>query len=242
MSSLTLNAGELSSADLEYDLKSRYDQLGSIEVEVWRKVARSWGNSGRADRSKTLEAIPEKTLKGRTITLRTRYKQVLQSLDDRRRVTTLAKLRKSRPPKFGTVIILTWSNRSIRVQIPFARYIRTWPALHSYIKRPLMHVLDALKQMHIIPRNPSLVPVEAKLIEELTLEELRELTRRQKAEIEAARLLVKKERAESNWYTLRAVKRFHGVEENDDVEVVAERSARKKQHPEIGEEVIEWSY
>jgi hypothetical protein len=102
-----------------------------------------------------------------------------------------------------------------------------------------MHTIDALKQMHIIPRSPSPLPLEDRLIEELTLEELRELTRRQKAEVEAARLCVKKERAESNLHALRAVKRLHGVDEDNEVEAIAERSAHKKQRPAAEEEVIE---
>jgi hypothetical protein len=85
------------------------------------------------------------------------------------------------------------------------------------------------------------VPLEDRLVEELTLEELRELTRRQKAEVDAARLRVKKERAESNLHALRALKRFHDVNEDNEVEAIAERSAHKKYRPVAREEVVELS-
>lgn len=64
------------------------------------------------------------------------------------------------------------------------------------------------------------------------------------AEAEATKVRVKKERAETNLQTLRAVKRFRedmGVDEENEVEAIAERSAHKKQRPVAGQEVIDLS-
>jgi hypothetical protein len=67
----------------------------------------------------------------------------------------------------------------------------------------------------VIPRSPSPVPLEERPIEELNIEELRELTRKQKAEVDAARLRVKEEPVETDIRTLRAVKRNREDTEND---------------------------
>ena len=57
---------------------------------------------------------------------------------------------------------------------------------------------------------------------------------------------VKKEKAESNLHTLRAVKRSRedmGVDDDNEVEAISERSlsARKKQRPAVEQEVIDLS-
>lgn len=41
-------------------------------------------------------------------------------------------------------------------------------------------ISDALKALHIIPRSPSPVPLEERDVDSLSLEEIRELVRRQR--------------------------------------------------------------
>ena len=65
-----------------------------------------------------------------------------------------------------------------------------------------------------------------------------------KADVEATRARVKKENAEGNLRTLRAVKRFRedtGIDEDNKVETIGERSAHKKQRPAAEQEVIDLS-
>ena len=64
------------------------------------------------------------------------------------------------------------------------------------------------------------------------------------ADFEATRVRVKKEKAESNLHTLRAVKRFRddmGIDEDNEIETIAECSANKKQRPAAEQEVIDLS-
>ena len=63
---------ELDPKKLE-ELKLKCDQLGSIKVEVRRYQKISMGDEGRTDKSKTLGPVPEKALKGRALTIATRF-------------------------------------------------------------------------------------------------------------------------------------------------------------------------
>jgi hypothetical protein len=44
-------------------------------------------------------------------------------------------------------------------------------------------LLEALRAMYIVPRTPSPVPLEERNVEDLTLEEMRELLRRQRVSL-----------------------------------------------------------
>jgi hypothetical protein len=90
----------------------------------------------------------------------------------------------------------------------------------------------SLKELLVIPRTPSPVPLEERLIEELSIEELRELTRRQKALVEAARLRIKEEQDLSKPQSLHAAQMIPGhVKRGGDHEGEAGPigSAQKKQ-------------
>jgi len=69
---LTLDVGELSRIDQEEGLKSEYDQLGYIKIEVWRYVVASKSGLAQADNWGPLEALQEKVLKGRALEIATR--------------------------------------------------------------------------------------------------------------------------------------------------------------------------
>lgn len=73
-------------------------------------------------------------------------------------------------------------------------------------------------------------------MEDLNIDELRELTRRQKAQAEATNMGIKKERAEANERTVRAVKRTRedAMSDSDCYEVgaIATGSVHKKQRTE----------
>jgi hypothetical protein len=66
-----LGAGELSRIDREEGLKSKYDQLGCIKIEVWRYVVAS-NKLAQVENWGPLEALPEKVLKGRALEIATR--------------------------------------------------------------------------------------------------------------------------------------------------------------------------
>jgi hypothetical protein len=68
-----LKTGEPSPSDAIEDLKSKYGQLGSIKVEFWRKALVSEVSYGDVNYGlRATEAVPEKALKGRALTLETR--------------------------------------------------------------------------------------------------------------------------------------------------------------------------
>ena len=54
------------------ELKLKYASLGSIKVDVWRRKTVHTSEGRNGDKLKTDEVIPEKMLKGRALTLRTR--------------------------------------------------------------------------------------------------------------------------------------------------------------------------
>ena len=92
---------------------------------------------------------------------------------------------------------------------------------------------EALKQLGIIERTPIPVPLEERPIDEPTPEQLRELVRRQKAEKEAARVKIKKEKTEANLETLRNLKReYGGNDDKDDEEISMIETPKKKQRPD----------
>lgn len=68
----------------------------------------------------------------------------------------------------------------------------------------------SLKELLVIPRTPSSAPLEERPIEELSIEELRELTRRQKAVVEAARLRIKEEEGSTRSQSLRTAQKDSG--------------------------------
>ncbi|KIV79492.1 hypothetical protein PV11_07052 [Exophiala sideris] len=92
----------------------------------------------------------------------------------------------------------------------------------------------ALQILGILPRTPEPVPLEARDPDSLTLDEARELLRRQMAEREAARVKIKKENAEENLRQLSAiqVKREH-VDEDEGVSIVAPPAKKPRAEPEV---------
>ncbi|KAI1616572.1 hypothetical protein EDD36DRAFT_484329 [Exophiala viscosa] len=65
---------------------------------------------------------------------------------------------------------------------------------------------DALQRLGILPRTPEPLPLEARDPDSLTLDQARELLRRQMAEREAARAKIKKEKAAENLRQLAAIR------------------------------------
>lgn len=84
----------------------------------------------------------------------------------------------------------------------------------------------------MIPRTSSPAPLEEIPVEDLNIDELRDLTHRQKAQAEATSIGIKKELAEANLCTVRAVKRTRenamSDSECDEVEAIATGSVHKK--------------
>ena len=74
---LSMSLGEFLASHHVEDLKIKYDQLGSIKVEVWRKNILSTNRGAEEQKSQALEAVPEKVLKGRALTLRSRQDRSL---------------------------------------------------------------------------------------------------------------------------------------------------------------------
>ncbi|KAK4939607.1 hypothetical protein LTR10_020107 [Elasticomyces elasticus] len=97
---------------------------------------------------------------------------------------------------------------------------------------------DALQVLGILPRTPEPVSLEARDPDSLSLEEARELLRRQTVELEAARIKIKKEKAEDDLRQLAAVqvKREASnmfVGEDADINIVAPSSKKPRREPEI---------
>lgn len=111
-------------------------------------------------------------------------------------------------------------------------YIRELDADPVAVFRFKYRSQKSLRELLVIPRTPSPVPLEERPIEELSIEELRELTRRQKALVEAAGLRVKEEKDLSKPQSLHAAKMIPGhVKRGGDQEGEAgpTGSAQKKQ-------------
>ncbi|KAI1629872.1 hypothetical protein EDD37DRAFT_71211 [Exophiala viscosa] len=97
---------------------------------------------------------------------------------------------------------------------------------------------NALQVLDILPRTPEPVPLEARDPDSLTLEEARELARRQKAHREASRAKIKKEEAENNLRQLAAiqVKREATdmfVDEDEGIDIIAPPPKKLRREPEV---------
>ena len=118
--------------------------------------------------------------------------------------------------------------------------------------------LGDLQLLRVIPRSPSPVPLELRPVEELSLEEARELIKRQQLRLytktssmaenevqeaaEATRLRVKNEATEANLNDLRSLKHHRSDDagsNGNEVEVVASRSKRQRLLPTAEDEVID---
>ena len=76
---LIIAKGELANDEDIEALKTRYNQLGDIRIEVWRqKGKRSHSSLGKKPTS-LQDAVPEKALKGRALALATRFDHVLDN-------------------------------------------------------------------------------------------------------------------------------------------------------------------
>ncbi|KAK3622242.1 hypothetical protein LTR56_022290 [Elasticomyces elasticus] len=82
----------------------------------------------------------------------------------------------------------------------------------------------ALQALHIIPRTPSPVPLEDRPVEELSIEEMRELVRRQKATLDAQNERGTKQEIKQEIKRERDLPSSEG--EESDVEVVEHRNKR----------------
>lgn len=58
--------------DEVHKLHDKYADLGTLKVELWRKVKTGSGNHSTTN-IKDLSAVPEKAIKGRAIDVSTRY-------------------------------------------------------------------------------------------------------------------------------------------------------------------------
>jgi hypothetical protein len=119
--------------------------------------------------------------------------------------------------------------------------------------------LGDLQLLRIIPRSPSPVPLELRPVEDLSLEEARELIKRQQVSFhtekssmaenkvqeaaEATRLRIKHETTEANLNDLRSLKHHRSDDagrNGNEVEVVASRSKRRRLLPEAEDEVVDF--
>ncbi|KAK5127441.1 hypothetical protein LTR85_006780 [Meristemomyces frigidus] len=93
----------------------------------------------------------------------------------------------------------------------------------------------ALQALRIIPRTPSPVPLEARPLDELTPDEMRELLRRQREQSEKSADLVK---------TKKEMKKERGEavddEEDDELEVIEHRQKRRRRSgPNAADEIVD---
>ncbi|EXJ85236.1 hypothetical protein A1O3_05911 [Capronia epimyces CBS 606.96] len=90
---------------------------------------------------------------------------------------------------------------------------------------------EALQVLGLLPRSLSPIPLDERDPDTLTREEALELVRRQRAEVEAARVKIKQEKALENLRQLAGFKRENSGDEDEEVSVVA--IANKKPRNEL---------
>ncbi|KAK4891979.1 hypothetical protein LTR27_009506 [Elasticomyces elasticus] len=112
--------------------------------------------------------------------------------------------------------------RATPFQHPPSRPIRKGPTLATFIFKYRSRA--ALHALHIIPRTPSPVPLENRPVEELSMEEMRELVRRQKATLDAQNGRGTKQEIKQEIKRERDLPSSEG--EESDVEVVEHRNKR----------------
>ncbi|KAK3637232.1 hypothetical protein LTR56_013770 [Elasticomyces elasticus] len=124
------------------------------------------------------------------------------------------------PPK-----LLEGIGRSIAQ--PTTREVRKGPPLATYLFK--YRSLAALQALHIMPRTPSPVPLEERPVEELSIDEMRELVTRQRA----------KEASQADRRVKQEFKRERRVDDGD-VEVVGPVSKKARMSNAIG--VVDLSF
>ncbi|KAL1393605.1 hypothetical protein HDK64DRAFT_315114 [Phyllosticta capitalensis] len=92
---------------------------------------------------------------------------------------------------------------------------------------------EALQSMYLIPRTPEPIPLEDRPIEDLTAEEMRELLRRQKEQLDRATTIKKESRNETT--QLKRDSGYQGSwEDGDDLAITEDRQAKRhKKNSEI---------
>ncbi|KAK5680042.1 hypothetical protein LTS10_007990 [Elasticomyces elasticus] len=117
------------------------------------------------------------------------------------------------------------------VNRPIAQYttrdVHKGPPLATYLFK--YRSLAALQALHIIPRTPSPVPLEERPVEELSIDEMRELVTRQRA----------KEASQADREVKQEIKRERGVDDGD-IEVVGHVSKKARMSNAI--EVVDLSF
>ncbi|KAK4895147.1 hypothetical protein LTR27_006753 [Elasticomyces elasticus] len=228
-SELTINEDKPDSS-----LFGKLGDLSTITVKVWRVVmeqlpppkkakkifrVRNAQNQALPTASTTQPLVPngqvsEKTLRGQALTHQATWVPLLApyglSLTNR---------------SFGPPVMFQAAGNSGGQ--PTNREVRKGEVLATYVFK--YRSLAALQALHIIPRTPSPVPLEERPVEELSIEEMRELVTRQRA----------KEASQAERRVKQEFKRERGVDDGD-VEVVGHVSKKARMSNAI--EVVDLSF
>ncbi|KAK8175656.1 hypothetical protein IWX90DRAFT_483689 [Phyllosticta citrichinensis] len=194
--------------NLNADQQKSVTALGEITVKLWRVQVTSESRVPTAGKWENdldqISKVPEKALKGRAVSHRT-------------------KLGQAQAGKAFNEVSVTYLDPIAK---PFTVYNFRYRSL------------EALKSMRLIPQTPEPVPLEDRPIEDLSPEQMRELLRLQKEQLEQGGSVKRESRSETV-PPKREPEYRSQWEDGDDIEVIETRPAKRRRNSDDPVETVD---